>query len=176
LTLEEIRSQFEYTDWANYRLLDMVDTVFGNGADLRTGDPRRGVIQETALHIADSLRVWRERWEGGNPDRFLDPTEYPAPADLRAIFDEQRERLWRFLDTLTGDHDLQRVVHARSMSGESRSMPLWQMMQHVRTTPHTIAARLQFWYGRWATTTPFPTLILPSTTSARDLLAKISAT
>ena len=134
MTRDEFRTLYEYNDWANNRLAEMLTNVFGEETDLRAAsDARVRALQEAAVHIIAAQAVWRERWEGRSPKARLAPEEYPTPLALRMAFGAERARFWGFFDTLQQDSDLLRVVHSTSFAGDPLLFPLWQMMQHVVT-------------------------------------------
>lgn len=125
---------YRYNDWANDRLLGMLEAAFGPDADICKAEDRRiHALQETTVHIVAAQKIWRERWEGFSPAAMLAPQDYPSLPALRTAFEAERLRFWDFFQTLQTEEDLSRIVHSSSTSGEPRIFPLWQMMQHVIT-------------------------------------------
>lgn len=128
----DIGELFEFDDWANERLLQMVERAFGERADLRAAQDRRVVaVQETLAHIVAARQIWRRRWQGEAPDRMLDPAGYPTVAALRVALQAEADMFDGFFGTIGADADLERIVTTRSTTGEPRVMPLRRMMQHV---------------------------------------------
>src|SRR5438046_1088233 len=132
MTRDDFRTHYTYNDWANDRLIEMLNRAFGEETDLRqTGDARVQVIQETTVHIISAQAIWRTRSEGESPRTILDPAQYPTPFSLRTAFGAERARFWRFFDSLESDAAFDRIIHSTSTEGEPRIFPLGQMMQHV---------------------------------------------
>ena len=132
MQLNDIKNLFEYNDWANDILIDMLDAAFGEDTDLRTGEvSMMNEIQETAVHILGALNVWRLRWLGTSLTKMLEPAPYPTPRSLRVAFLTDRAEFWRFFNSLEADERLSRVYIYTNTRGESFEQPLAAMMQHV---------------------------------------------
>ena len=132
MTRKEIRTLFEYNDWANERLMQMLYRAFGEETDLRQSEQAViRAIQETTTHIIAALAIWRSRWQGTSPTAMLDPAEYPNALALRMAFGAERARFWGFFAGLDTDDRLNEVIAYTNTKGEPYRMPLIQMMQHV---------------------------------------------
>jgi uncharacterized damage-inducible protein DinB len=132
MQLEDIKDLFEYNDWANDILVDMLVAAFGEELDLRTSaEPMVTEIQETTVHIFGALSIWRLRWLGTSLSTMLDPAPYPTPLSLRAAFHEEKREFWRFFNSLDSDERLNKVYIYTNTRGETYSQPLTPMMIHV---------------------------------------------
>lgn len=129
---DDIKNLFEYNDWANDILVDMLAAAFGEHTDLRTGvAPMVIEIQETAVHIVSALHIWRMRWQGTSLSYFMDPEPYATAQRMRECYHSERTRLWEFFNGLNSDECLNRVYAYTSTRGEPFEQPLAAMMQHV---------------------------------------------
>jgi uncharacterized damage-inducible protein DinB len=145
--LQDIRNLFEYNDWANEVLFEMLIASFGADTDLRAAPaPMVRDIQEAATHIVAALCIWRTRWQGTSPTAMLDPALFPTPRALHAAFGSERVAFWTFFDGLESDDCLALMVAYNNTRGDASSLPLVAMMQHVvnHSTYHRgqITARL----------------------------------
>jgi uncharacterized damage-inducible protein DinB len=132
MQLNDIKNLFEYNDWANNILIDMLVAAFGEDADLRTGAaPMVIEIQETATHILGALNIWRTRWQGSSPTAMLDPAPYPTPHALRAAFHAEKDAFWLYFNGLESDERLNDVIAYTNTRGDAFEQPLGAMMQHV---------------------------------------------
>jgi uncharacterized damage-inducible protein DinB len=134
MTRDELRTLYEYNDWANDRLVSLLCRLFGEETDLRLArEERIRAIQETMVHIIAAQAVWRTRWQGRSPSTMLDPQEYPTPLALRTAFRAERARFWAYFDALDSDEALQQEIAFTTLAGEPYQQPLGQMLQHVLT-------------------------------------------
>jgi uncharacterized damage-inducible protein DinB len=125
---DDFRTLYTYHDWANDRLLAMLEEAFGAETDLsRAADTSVRAIQETTTHIVSAQWIWRERWEGRSPTAMLAPKDYPTLSALRAAFLTERGRFWSFFESVD-EEALRRVIHSTGTNGEPRIFPLWQML------------------------------------------------
>ncbi len=132
MQLQDIKGLFEYNDWANDLLIDMLIAAFGVDTDLRAAsEPKVKEIQETAVHIIAALNVWRLRWRGTSLDKMLEPAPYPTPRLLRAAFHEEKRAFWRFFKSLDSDVQLDKVYAYMNTRGDSYKQPLYAMMMHA---------------------------------------------
>lgn len=129
---EEIGKLFEYNDWANDRLIEMLEKAFGKETDLyHAEDPRVRAIQETAAHILAAQIIWLRRWQGDSPTALSDPANWPTPKALKRAFEEERAHFWRYFNALVRDAQMTSIIPYKNTRGESHARPLWQMMQHI---------------------------------------------
>mgnify|MGYP003344223505 CR=1 FL=1 len=134
MTLSEFRTLYEFNDWANDRLGQMLYSAFGEETNLReTGDPQVTAIQEAAVHIISSQSIWRNRLQGNSPTAFMDSTEYPTPLAIRMAFGAERARFWGYFESLTAEEDLTQILSFKTLDGTPYEMPVTQILQHVIT-------------------------------------------
>lgn len=134
MRVSDIRTLYEYTDWANQRLLNTALQATSEQW-LAPGTAGRGSIRDTLTHMVGGQRMWLSWWDGtGEADpglrTALDPERYADADALRAAWDVVHRATLRYIDTLS-DADLL-VEHVRPLGKvEALRLPLWQMMLHI---------------------------------------------
>jgi uncharacterized damage-inducible protein DinB len=126
----EILMLFDYSAWANRRILDAAE---GLSQEQFTAPARLdyGSLRGTLVHILSAETTWRKRCqEGVSPSSSLAEDAFPTLAALRAQWEEAAQAMRTFLAELT-DEDLQCVVHYRTKQGVPYENPLWQLLLHV---------------------------------------------
>lgn len=126
---DDIRALYDYNAWANQRALDSVAPLTVEQFTRPLGSSFAS-LRDTLAHIWGSQWVWLERFQGRSPAALPDVGQFPDLSTLRARWDDDEERLQKFVSSLTQE-DLNRVISYRTMKfGEYRN-PLWQSMQHM---------------------------------------------
>ena len=134
MNLTDIRHLFDYTEWANGRVLDAA-------AKLPDEDLRRevqishGSIFGTLRHMAGAEWVWLERWHGNSPAGKDAWSLWTAEscADLKTLNERWREvvdRRAHFISELD-ESRLASELAFTLLNGDSNSMRLVDQMQHV---------------------------------------------
>jgi uncharacterized damage-inducible protein DinB len=129
MTPRDIFRLYEYTAWANARMLDAAE---GLTADQFTRDLRNSFpsVRDTLAHIVGAEWVWLRRWHGESPSKGLPAADFPTVASLRercAVVERERRP---FLETLS-EEGLSRPVSYRDFAGHDRTLPLVVTLQHV---------------------------------------------
>jgi uncharacterized damage-inducible protein DinB len=134
MTTAEVRHLFEYTEWANDRVLGAAEKLPPEEL-LRDVHISHKSILGTLLHVAGADWIWLERWLGHSPIG-QDVWAGWTPDDARSL-PQVREK-WQavvsrrnaYLDNIS-DADLSRELSYTRFTGEPYSLPLEQQMQHV---------------------------------------------
>lgn len=130
MKVDDIRELFSYTEWANARILEVLEGLSEEQLT-RTMESSFPTIRDTWIHIIVAEWIWLCRWKGTSPTAFPSWAEN-APSlgvltkNLRDIEAERRE----LLDSVTDD-DLLRDLPYRSMKGDPFVNPLHFQMAHV---------------------------------------------
>jgi len=128
--LLQIRTLYEYSAWANARILDAATSLTLDQLDA-AGDGAYGSVRETLVHTMSAQRGWLARWRSTQPTvpptRRLDPAELPDVAEIRARWDEIERETRAYVAGLS-EEALDRVVRYVSSSGETWAYPLWQQL------------------------------------------------
>jgi uncharacterized damage-inducible protein DinB len=121
---------FDYSAWANRRILDAAEGLSQEQFTAPAGLDY-GSLRGTLVHILSAETTWRERCqEGISPSSSLVEEAFPTLASLRAQWEEAEQAMRAFLAGLT-DEDLRRDVHYRTKKGVPYENPLWQLLLHV---------------------------------------------
>ncbi len=127
--VEALRELFEYTAWADRRVLDAVARLDAAAfeKDLGSSFPS---IRATLVHVLSANWVWLARWQGSSPTSIpaaWDLSSFPA---LRAKWGEIQREQAAFLAGLT-DADLTRRLSYRNTRGEPFVDALGETLRHV---------------------------------------------
>lgn len=131
MQMEMVKALYEYDRWANLRLFDAVASLPPGTADREIGSQfsfptLRGML----AHILGAEVNWLARWKGHSPTSILSAKDFPDLKSLRARWDQVEAELAAFVGGLS-EADIARVIHYKTTEGQSRSLPLWPLMQHV---------------------------------------------
>ena len=131
MQIDQIKELYDYNDWANERLWQAVSAL---SADQLNIDMHNGIgsIFTTLIHLVGATWIWRTRWEGGMPTRFLPVEEFSTLESIRSRWQEEAEQIQRFLTTLH-DEDLKQELHYIRPAAPEQifTMPLWKSMLHL---------------------------------------------
>jgi uncharacterized damage-inducible protein DinB len=148
MTLADIQTLYAYNRWANLRMFSVLDKL--NEEQFRASRQSSfPSIWESVFHILAAEWIWLKRWQGTPPVttqpvkgasfetwKTLRAAGAPPPlnlssvAELHAFCDSLHQERQKFITSLTEDH-LQAPLDYTDMSGNSYSLPLAQLMQHV---------------------------------------------
>jgi uncharacterized damage-inducible protein DinB len=124
-----ILTLYEYNAWANTRILNAASRVtaeqFLAPAPFSYGD-----LRGTLVHILFAEWIWRNRWEGHSPTKWLLPEDFPTFESLRSRWQTEEKALMAFVENIS-DADLGKNIQYNRMSGESRENVLWHLMAHL---------------------------------------------
>ena len=120
---------FDYTEWANHRVLDAVEGLSGEDfvRDLRGS---HGGVRGTLAHIFGAELLWLERFKGVSPSSLPDESLYADVSALRERWAalEKHRRSW--LESLAEDAG-DELVNYRNLKGEPFTSRLWPLVQHL---------------------------------------------
>lgn len=127
---KDIRQLFDYSEWANARVLDAAARLTGEEftRDLKSSFPS---VRDTLAHLLFAEWVWLRRWQGERPrSPFANAAEFSDAEAVRVRLAEVERERAEFVAALT-DEALVQVINYSKTSGEESSYPLGRMMQHV---------------------------------------------
>jgi uncharacterized damage-inducible protein DinB len=119
---------YDYSYWANHRYLAVAETLSEEQLFRQQGHSWDSV-QRVLVHMLSSERMWPQRWRG-EQGTFLDPKDFPTAASIREYWLEVEKNMRLFLAEQT-EASLLRDVTYMNPTGETFTLPLWQMMAHV---------------------------------------------
>lgn len=120
---------FEYTVWANHRILRGAATLGVDDYKKDLGSSFGGV-RGTLVHVMGAEWIWLERFKGVSHRQFMDEGDFPDIVALRdrwAAIEEHRQAWVRNVR----DADLAAALRYTNTRGEPYTAPLWQLVQHV---------------------------------------------
>ncbi len=126
-----MKALYDYDRWANRRLFDAVTSLPPGTADRETGSQFSSpTLKGMLAHILGAEVNWLARWKGHSPISILSAKDFPDLDALRSRWNQLEAELSAFVSGLS-EGDLARVIHYKTTEGQSRSLPLWPLMQHV---------------------------------------------
>ena len=129
MNLREVSHLFAYTEWANARIFESVDTLNEEQytREIPSSFPS---IRATLAHVVSVEWVWMRRWKGESPT-VVPPWSSGAPREeLRErLSNVERERVV-YLASITDDA-LAMPISYRNIKGEPFTFPLERLFQHL---------------------------------------------
>ncbi|MGA7670643.1 MAG: DinB family protein [Nitrolancea sp.] len=135
MTLELIRSLYEYGRWADERIFEAAEGLTSDQLET-PGTAGHGSIRETMLHLISAHRGWLSWWDGSmtgeeSMQAGLESADYPSLASVKSVWSDVQRQTWAFIDGLN-EADLERdYTTTITWTGQTVTLRLWQMMTHV---------------------------------------------
>jgi uncharacterized damage-inducible protein DinB len=134
MNLSDIRSIFDYTEWANDLAMDAAASLPEEGLRRDTGISHKSIFG-TLAHMAGAEWIWLERWHGRSPAKAEAWSLWTEPAcpDLATLNERWSEvvaRRAQFISALD-EARLAAELPFKLLSGDPSSMRLVDQMQHV---------------------------------------------
>ncbi len=129
MELKDIRYLFDYTEWANHKVLDAAE---GLTAEQQKQDFKisHESVHGTLVHMAGAEWIWLERWHGTSHSVIWKGDDFADIPSIRARWQQIESERRAFLEGLNDD-DAQRELSYKNIKGEPFSLPLIAQMQHV---------------------------------------------
>jgi len=129
MDLEDVRSLYDYDEWANARVLEAIGSLDPQEREAHVESSFPSVLA-TMGHIVAAEWVWLERWLGNSPSAFPEWLDDPSLEVLEARLSLVESARARFLAGLD-DADLQSRVSYRTLSGDAYTNRLLDLLLHV---------------------------------------------
>lgn len=129
MQVEYLRSLYEYTDWANVRILDPAARLTDEQL-LAAAGRDYGSVRDILVHMVFAQWLWLRRWRGESPRAHWDPADFPTVDAIRDRWAEVERATADFLAGLDEER-LGQILHYTTTRGIVRSQPLWEMLVHV---------------------------------------------
>jgi uncharacterized damage-inducible protein DinB len=134
MNTSDIKQLFDYTEWANDRVLEAVDVLADEGLRKDVGISHKSIFG-TLVHMAGAEWIWMERWNGRSPTKAEAWTRWSTEsyvdlAMLREHWTELMEQRARYVSELD-ERKLNAELQFKLLSGDPSSMRLVDQMQHV---------------------------------------------
>jgi uncharacterized damage-inducible protein DinB len=89
-----------------------------------------GSVRNTLVHVLSAEWGWLDRCGGPERGPALKPDDYPTVESVLETWTRVERHVRGFLAQLK-DEDLDRIVQFKNPRGETRAMPLGELMQHA---------------------------------------------
>lgn len=124
-----IRDLYDYTRWANARVLDAASALPQQDftRDLGSSFPS---IRDTLVHMLGAEWIWLTRWKGASPPGLPEDWALETVTDVRARWAAVEAERDAFLGTLD-DAGLARIIDYRTLRGDALSGPLQELLLHA---------------------------------------------
>ncbi len=123
---EYFRQVYDYTYWANHRSFLVAEGLSDEQLHKMQGHSW-GDVHAMLVHMLSSEWVWLQRWNGTSPKGHLNKDDFPTLASLKERWVSQEADMYAFINRQTED-SLQADITYTNFSGETFTLPLWQMM------------------------------------------------
>ena len=128
--LTDLKTMFAYNQWANERLLAIVEQLSPEQYRKEVGSSHGG-MHGTLAHLAGAEDVWLKRWKGEPVSGILKADDLPSFDALRAHWSGIAEGMRQFSESLRSDEAIEREVVYRDLKGNEYRQPLYQLVQHL---------------------------------------------
>ncbi len=129
MTADDVRTLYQYNDWANQRITSACRPL-GAAAFTRDLGNSFGSIRDTLVHFQWAEWIWLERWQGRSPKQPAAFNDFSDVATLEKRWKEIERNRELFLEQLTDDQ-LDRRIAYENLANQIWEYSLGQMMQHV---------------------------------------------
>jgi uncharacterized damage-inducible protein DinB len=126
--MDDIRALYAYSAWANARILDTADRLSDEQFSAAVGASFPSV-HETLVHTLGAQRHWLYRWQNQTPPRFLEMSDCPDRASLRALWQTIEAQTVDFLADLD-EALLDERIQYTTRSGQTFVFSLRLMLLH----------------------------------------------
>jgi uncharacterized damage-inducible protein DinB len=127
--VDDIRRWYDYTRWANARVLDAAERLAPEALERDLGTSFASV-RATLAHMLGAEWLWLERCRGRSPRAVPAMATWRTARDLRAAWAEVQRGQAELLAAL-GDDALGAEVAYTNLAGEARRYPLGDVLRHV---------------------------------------------
>ena len=128
MTVKDLERLYDYGYWANKKLLAVVSQLTPEQFT-RTVAGSYGSVRNTMVHTLSAEWGWLDRCGGHERGPALKGDDYPTVEFLVETSVKVEGWVRAFLAELK-DEELDRKVEYKNPRGETRSMPLGELMQH----------------------------------------------
>jgi uncharacterized damage-inducible protein DinB len=129
MTIKDIDDVYTYSDWANQRLLKVIEGLAPDEFTRNLGGPFES-IRTTLVHMLSAEWGWLGRCGGPERGPRLEPGHFPTLAAIEETWGNVQRGRREFLSSLKDD-DVSRMVTYYNDNGEARSLSLGEIMQHA---------------------------------------------
>lgn len=134
MNVNDIRHLLDYTEWANWLVMDAAATLPEEQLRRNTGISHHSIFG-TLLHMAGAEWIWLERWNGRSPEGIetwvaWSPEGCESLAALRQRWQDIVDRRAQFILGLD-ESRLMAQLPFKLLNGNPGSLPLAGQIEHV---------------------------------------------
>jgi uncharacterized damage-inducible protein DinB len=129
VTIDDIRTLYEYHYWAHERMMTAVQRLTPEELDRDLGASHVSV-RGTLVHMMSAEWLYLSRWHGVFPDNMLDAKAFPTLDALEDRWSGIRRELRGFLGRVQKGH-LNNLMIYRDTGGEEVKLPLYVNLMHL---------------------------------------------
>lgn len=129
MSVKDLENLYDYGYWANAQLFRAMSELAPEEFTQAVGGSY-GSIRNTLVHAMSAEWGWLERCGGRERGPRLNPEDYPTLESLVEAWSRVERDAREFLSGLK-DEDLSSEVELQNPLGETRSMPVGELMQHA---------------------------------------------
>jgi len=123
---EIIRALYDYSAWANQRILDTAAKL-SEAQFLEKVGPSFGSLRNTFVHTMSGQWIWLERWQGTSPPAMMNGADFPDLTSIRTRWQEIEHDTRQYFDHLE-PHQLDDIISYTTTEGTPIALPLWQLI------------------------------------------------
>jgi uncharacterized damage-inducible protein DinB len=130
LSLELLRTLFDYSIWARDQLLPLIE---GLGEDERKQGEQKGVygsVHDTLAHMAQSEWLWIQRCMGESPLRLPKGEDFATLTVLIEWWNNVHAQAMLYLNSITEENLAEEVTYL-APDGKRRTRRIWHMLVQV---------------------------------------------
>lgn len=129
MNLEDIKTLYDYDQWAIDRVLEIVLTLTEEQFNKDLGSSHGGV-RGTMTHMYGGHRIWLDRWMGKENLPLTKAEDIRSVGHLKTMWETLRTELNTYLSSLTNDR-IQAPFTYKDMKGNAYTQPLSEQLQHL---------------------------------------------
>jgi len=123
-----LRTQLDYSHWANRRLIDIANQLTAEELARDFGTADKSVLG-TLVHVYASERTWLRRLVGAPAVTFVTEADYRMPV-IEEDWPALGQRWQEWAGGLT-DANAEKPISYKDLRGASWEQPVWQIVLHV---------------------------------------------
>ena len=129
MTVESLKTLFEYNHWANRKLFEVMAQLTSEQLIQNIGGSY-GSIRNTMVHILSAESGWLERCGGPERGPRLNPNDFPTLDLIIRSWAKLEMAKKRFLSQLNNQHLVQNIEFSLNQT-ETYSLRLGELLQHA---------------------------------------------
>jgi len=127
MTKKEMQLLFEYDQWADLKILEVIAKLNGEQYKKDLGSSFDG-IQGTLVHILSADRIWLDRWSGKTPV-LLKTENFPTVEVVKKQWNTYNFEVGNFIMSVS-EEQLNKHLEYTNFKGDTYAYPLYQQIQH----------------------------------------------